>query len=286
IRIVQRQPGGVTGTGIHTVTELVKIAQQSRRHQYLSQRQGKLVLDIDEEAQSFLDQQRLTPDSIPEKDRFIRLRSRDNASSGGSTNKLTASDVHPDNLRLAVATAKALRLDFAGIDLIISDITESWMQQKAAICEVNAQPTLGATDSPHLYQDILHQLVPNAGRIPVHLLVLATDEMPELSALQEIQAQLHCNGLSCKAGVFVNEERFAAAFENSHNAAKSVLLNSDVASALCVYHASEIVRYGFMSNRFDSVQVLGVDQATAEDNAELQGAISLLPPDCAPSYNG
>ena len=73
--------------------------------------------------------------------------------------------------RLAERCARALGLDLAGIDLIIGDIGQSWLQTGALVCEVNAQPQLGAGLTPGIYADVLRQLLPGPSRIPVALFV-------------------------------------------------------------------------------------------------------------------
>jgi cyanophycin synthetase len=64
-----------------------------------------------------------------------------NASAGGSTIGLDVNQVHPDNINLAFNVAKLFNLDIAGIDLIISDISKSWLNTPCVICDVNAHTT-------------------------------------------------------------------------------------------------------------------------------------------------
>jgi cyanophycin synthetase len=101
--------------------------------------------------------------------------------------------VHPDNARLAVRAAAALRLDLAGIDLIIPDIARSWREGGAAICEVNAQPQLGGTTSAHVYPQILAAMVPGSGRIPCAILA-GSGESSTLA--QEVAAMLEARGIA------------------------------------------------------------------------------------------
>lgn len=50
--------------------------------------------------------------------------------------------IHPDNRAMAVAAVAAFDLDIAGIDLRMPDISRSWREVGAGICEVNPQPNL------------------------------------------------------------------------------------------------------------------------------------------------
>jgi hypothetical protein len=71
---------------------------------------------------------------------------------------------HPDNLELALKATAALRLDVAGVDLLLPDIARSYQETGGVICEVNAKPQFS---SGLAHRDILQQLLPHQGRIPV-----------------------------------------------------------------------------------------------------------------------
>ena len=202
---VERVPAGVSGDGSRTIAELVDAANADPRrgsgdHAALK----RLVLD--EEARALLAQAGLAEESVPEAGRFVRLRRAANVASGGMP-VAVFDQVHPDNARLAVRAAEALRLDLAGVDLIIPDIARSWREGGAAICEVNAQPQLGGTTSAHVYPQILAAMVPGTGRIPCAILA----GFPADAALaQEVAARLSAHGLAAgwhdQAGVRLGDE--------------------------------------------------------------------------------
>ncbi len=162
---VERVPGGVTGDGRHSIRQLLEQLNNeptrgSGRHSALKR------IAFDDEAQALLREARLQWESVPEAGRFVPLRRIANVTTGGRPVAVLP-DVHPDNAALAVRAATALRLDIAGVDLLIPDIAVSWQTCGATICEVNAQPQLGATTGPHLYQQLLEHWFPDGGRIPV-----------------------------------------------------------------------------------------------------------------------
>lgn len=164
ISAIERVPASVVGDGKHTVAELLNILNSDPRrgegpHAVLK----KVVLD--DEAQRLLIASSLTHTSVPKLGKFVLLRSRANVSSGGVP-VAVLDRVHPDNRRLAIRAAKAIGLDFAGIDFITPDIGCSWMENGGAICEINAQPQLGSITSPHIYSEILKRILPDGGRIP------------------------------------------------------------------------------------------------------------------------
>lgn len=108
-------------------------------------------------------------DDVPEQGRFVPLRSAANISLGG-TPLSCLSVAHPDNLELAIRAARLMRLDLAGIDLIIPDIARSWRETGGAICEVNAQPQFTVAE-PGSSFNIISGLFEGDGRIPTILVL-------------------------------------------------------------------------------------------------------------------
>ncbi len=161
---VERQPAGVTGDGKSTVQELVDMANTNPNRGSGPHSPLKL-LNIDDEALGILSRQGVSGSSVLPAGQFIRLRRASNVSSGGMPIAVFDS-MHPDNSRLAVRAARALKLDLAGVDVIIPDLSVSWKKSGAAICEVNGQPELGGTTAHHLYPQILNGILNGDGHIP------------------------------------------------------------------------------------------------------------------------
>jgi cyanophycin synthetase len=165
---LERIPGGVTGDGRRTVRQLVD--QFNADIPRAKGGWGAVTrLNFDEEAVEMLAERGLDADFVPAEGERVRLRGAANVSRGG-TPVGVFDKVHPDNKRLAERAAQALRLDIAGVDLIIPDIGRSWKETGAGVCEVNAQPTLGVRFG-HLYEEILQGLLRGDGRIPIALIV-------------------------------------------------------------------------------------------------------------------
>lgn len=166
---VERIPAGVTGDGTSTVMELIEQENQTTERRS-GPRQTLKPLVVNAEAKQCLQKQQIALNSVPAAGQFVRLSSIANIATGGRPQAVTA-EVHPDNVELAVRAARALRLDLAGIDVLIPDIRTSWRDSGAAICEVNAQPDLGATTAVHLYQKVLRARLKGNGRIPITVVV-------------------------------------------------------------------------------------------------------------------
>lgn len=169
ISAIERLPGGVVGDGHHDVEELLAQLNADPRRGTTPHSPLKLV-PLDDEALELLKRAGFLPTSIPAKDQFVRLRQAGNVASGGMPVGILEK-VHPDNLQLGLRAARALRLDFAGIDLLMPDIGRSWRETGANICEVNAQPNLGTIVNAHLYEPLLRKIVPGNGRVPTVVVV-------------------------------------------------------------------------------------------------------------------
>jgi cyanophycin synthetase len=165
--------------------------------------------------------------------------------------------VHPDNARLAVRAAAALRLDLAGIDLIMPDIARSWREGGASICEVNAQPQLGGTTSAHVYPQILAAMVPGSGRIPCAILA-GFGENGTLA--QEVAAMLGARGMATgchdHAGVHLAGEWLHEGQCGLMEAGQMLVGNRGCAAMVLSLPAADTLAAGLPVSRYD-VLVLG-----------------------------
>ncbi len=133
---VRRVPAGVVGDGVRTVSELIEAANTEPRRGTVI---GRLFLEGP--ALRYLSEQGYSPGSVPAAGARAWLRRTAYSETGGHHEDVT-DVVHPDNRALAQRVARLVRLDIAGIDLLSTDITRSWREVGAAVCEVNAQPSL------------------------------------------------------------------------------------------------------------------------------------------------
>jgi D-alanine-D-alanine ligase-like ATP-grasp enzyme len=132
VGVVKRLPAIVTGNGNSTVKQLIDEANIKRKSIML------MPIPIDEETIKHLQHKEMTLDTILAAEVSTTVRSNTNLTTGGTT--VECSEImHPYYADLAVKTIKALDLEFAGIDLITSDITRP---VECAINEVNYNPGL------------------------------------------------------------------------------------------------------------------------------------------------
>lgn len=246
---VRRVPGGVTGDGTHTIRELLDRLNANPARGPVGSKALLKHIDMDQEASLLLQDQHLSLDSVPEQDRFVRLRQAANVASGG-TPQPVLDEAHPDNLDLASRAARVLRLDLAGVDLLIPDIRRSWTEGGAAICEVNAQPQL----SPHLPEYLLSRLVAGQGRIPV-VAVLGHGANPDYA--QKLADALH--GMSGHAGLAtahaarVGGRVVCSDAADVFSSTESLLLDPDVHALVISIEDMSLNRTGLPVDRFDAL---------------------------------
>ncbi|MFY8202456.1 MAG: hypothetical protein ACOVLE_17410, partial [Pirellula staleyi] len=129
----------VLGDGISTIEELVaEVNRDPRRGEAYTDPLGVVLLS--EPAIIELNKQGLNLQSIPDAGRVVVVRR-----TGDLTTDCTES-VHPDTAAQAVLAARVVGLDIAGLDILATDISLPLSDQRGAVVEVNAGPSL----SPHV----------------------------------------------------------------------------------------------------------------------------------------
>lgn len=137
IGAICRMPARVTGDGTSTIAELIDRENVDRDGEL--KRQGLLKdIEIDDNLVQTLSNDSLTLASVPASGQVVNLRSNANISTGGTFHDVL-DRMHPDNLRMAVDIARAMRLDTAGVDFMTRDAALSW-REEGAVIEVNATP--------------------------------------------------------------------------------------------------------------------------------------------------
>ncbi|OYD95399.1 cyanophycin synthetase [Nostoc sp. 'Peltigera membranacea cyanobiont' 210A] len=214
VAATERRPASVVGDGYLTLAELIR--QENRKPARLDTPTSPMSkIQIDEAMELYLDEQRLSLDSVIEKGRTVYLRKVANLSAGGMSIDATPT-VHDDNIILAQDIAQHFQLTCLGIDVITKSLAESWKSSNFAILEINAAP------------GVLMHLKPSVGEsvdVPSHILETffesGTDaRIPIITfnkiSVEELQATIdhillqHPNwtiGAVCHDGVFVNRSK-------------------------------------------------------------------------------
>jgi cyanophycin synthetase len=274
--VVERFPGGVTGDGLNTVAQLlVAVNGQPLRGKPGSKALLKHI-PLDGEALSLLQEQGLDPQSVVSEGVFVRLRRAANVARGG-TPVPVLDPVHPDNLALVVRATRVLRLDLAGVDLLIPDIRRSWLESGAAICEVNAQPQLWSTQPAYL----LGRLVQGQGRIPVVVVLGLSGDGAFIDGLrQTLSSQGWRVGMASPIGASIDGHRVRVEANNVFAAAQALICDPSVDLLLLCLADDGLLRTGLPVDRFDVLVLAGAAQtdAMAPSWPRWRGfALALLP---------
>ncbi|MBN3924326.1 acetate--CoA ligase family protein [Nostoc sp. NMS4] len=214
VAATERRPASVVGDGYLTLAELIR--QENRKPARLDTPTSPMSkIQIDEAMELYLDEQRLSLDSVIEKGRTVYLRKVANLSAGGMSIDATPT-VHADNIILAQDIAQHFQLTCLGIDVITKSLAESWKSSNFAILEINAAP------------GVLMHLKPSVGEsvdVPSHILETffesGTDaRIPIITfnkiSVEELEATIDhillqnpnlTIGAVCRDAVFVNRSK-------------------------------------------------------------------------------
>ncbi len=273
VKAVRRVPGGVTGDGLHSVATLIDLANAEPSRARRNAQRGQVLLALDDEALGMLAERGVPAGQagahVPAAGEYVSLRRRANISAGGEP-QLVTHLVHPDNQRLAERAAQTLRLDFAGVDLIIEDISQSWLHIGGGICEVNAQPQIGQTTTPALFAELLGELMQGDGRIPV---VAILSEQPDIAPgsvarqLQGLFAQRGCMALiASPAGVHAHGEVQLCRPATPFVSAIAALNALDAQAVIMLARPQDLARSGLP---FDRCHALVLDAASTAEASSL-----------------
>jgi len=152
-----RMPAEVTGTGRHTIRELIDA--QSRRRAAATGGESRIPVDavtettVREAGYSF-------DDILPEGER-LRVRRTANLHQGGTIHDVTAT-VHPELRSVAVAAATAIGIPVTGIDLLVPDVT----RPEYAFIEANERPGLANHEPQPTAKAFVDFLFPGQPALP------------------------------------------------------------------------------------------------------------------------
>lgn len=275
IKAMERIPGGVTGDGRSDIRQLLHAAASDPVAVHRKNLFGKTLLSLDDEASGLLREAGMTADSVPAAGAFVPLRRRANVSSGGTTRPVMDS-IHPDNLRLAERAAAVMRLDVAGIDLLLPDASRSWLDTGGAICEVNAQPQMGETFSPGLFDNFVAELLGGDGRIPICLVL--TDHANADPAIVRRYAEAFASGQpgAVAAGrtvAMLDGRRLPTAAASFTQAANAALHSPEAERAILLADPVDLLANGLPGARID---VLVLDFSGDGDIAGKAGMLAAL----------
>lgn len=262
ITVTRKLPATIIGDGTNTVKYLIDHYEtEARRIKRPEDGEPFVVIatngarhDIDDEVLGMLEQQGVDIDTVLDLGQAIQLRRRNNASAGGQTRAIDRTTIHPDNTAVCLRAARLVGLDIAGVDFITTDITRSWLETGALICEVNAIPQIGYN---HGIEPVMLDLFRSGSRIPVHLAIV--DKPLPIGMAQELAAVYGANGLSTDQGLWLNGLQITSSWSDSYSAARSLIFNPEVTSAVCVMTKADVVEHGLPLDQWDNILIENPD---------------------------
>src|SRR5699024_7700379 len=130
-----RRPASVLGDGKHTISQLIKKKNNTRK---LNPHLPSRLIRVDREVIDLLNRSGYTLKSVPAKDTRVFLRTKSNLSAGGDSID-TTEDLTPELKQIAINAGKAIPgLAHYGVDMIV-DLERN----TGTILEVNTRPGLG-----------------------------------------------------------------------------------------------------------------------------------------------
>ena len=251
VAAARREPASVLGDGVHSVAQLVELANADpRRGEHHATVLSKIKLDAIAEA--VLADQGFTPHATPPAGCVVLIRRNANLSTGGTAIDVTER-VHPAVAAAAVDAAKIVGLDVAGIDVVAQDISRPLSEQGGVIVEVNAAPGLRMHLEPSVGisrpagKAIVDALFPAGenGRIPIVAVTGVNGKTTTARFITHIlRGTGKCVGMTCTDGIFVNDRRIDSGDCSGPQSARNVLINPSVDLAVLETARGGILREG------------------------------------------
>jgi cyanophycin synthetase len=253
IHVVWRIPGSVIGDGSNTIKHLLAEANADPRRHPTAGRWTPIALD--QEALDLLQEHGLTEDSIPPAGQRVLLRRTSNIKTGGTPIDIPLAEIHPDNIVLCERVSNLFRLDITGVDLLITDIRNSWRESVVGICEVNCQPRMPL----HLPTAVIRRLFTKQGRIPV-VLVLDDQHCPWLHQVETtLQKTIFYAGIATHDLATVKGAPVSATVTDCAQAASILLTDPLLDCAVFQISALHMLRNGAPVDRYDLIILSGSD---------------------------
>lgn len=146
VAISHRVPANVVGDGQSNIGQLIDQKNADPKNYKFFY---KYAIRKGKEEKDFLAQQKLTFNSVPQKNQEVFLRKNSNVSTGGDSLDFTG-QLHDTYEAIAVKAAKAAGATFCGVDMIIKDINKPASKDNYSIIEINFNPSL------HIHQYTLN----------------------------------------------------------------------------------------------------------------------------------
>ena len=251
VAAAQRVPAHVWGDDVHTIRELIEIANHDpRRGDHHEKPMTKI--SADPLVRAILKRHGRTLDDVPRNGEMVLLRESANLSTGGMAKDVTEF-VHPTVQRMCERAARVIGLDVCGVDLVIGDISQP-LTGSGGIVEVNASPGIRMHHFPSEGQPrdvggaIVDMLVPAAGssgRIPLIAITGTNGKTTVTRLARHILAHTgRTVGMTTTDGIWIGDEEAARGDMTGPWSANVVLSDPSVEVAVLETARGGIIRSG------------------------------------------
>jgi cyanophycin synthetase len=270
----------VTGDGKSTIQQLIDSQINSDPRRGTTEEHPLNTIRIDTAARMELARQGFKDGAdVPPADKTVVIQR-----SGNHAFDVT-DEVHPEVARAACLAAKIVGLDIAGIDLVAEDIARPLEEQRGAIVEVNAGPSLlmhlkPAVGKPRpVGEAIVGHLFPGEGqgRIPV----IGITGSRDTAAVAQIVARLlqldgKRTGLAGSAGLFLDHRQVQAGDCARWEPGQRLLMNRAVDAAVIENPLATMAGEGLAYDRCQVGVVTASDMAALMPEHGIENADQLF----------
>jgi cyanophycin synthetase len=258
-------PASVTGDGVHTVRELVDIANSDPRRG-IGHEKVLTRIRVDDAAVSLVRAQGYEMDEVLPDGGWVKLALTGNMSTGGTSIDRTV-EAHPDNVEIAETAARIVGLDVAGIDFICPDIATPVRETGGAIVEVNAAPGFRMHTHPtegepqYVARPVIDSLFPagSSARIPIVAVTGTNGKTTTVRMISHILKLMGRRvGMTSTDGIVVDGRLIKKGDMSGPRSAQMVLQNPTVDTAVFEVARGGILREGLGYDRNDIAVVTNV----------------------------
>jgi cyanophycin synthetase len=267
-------PAKIVGDGQKTVADLIEeqVNSDPRRGDADDCPLDKIRLDSI--TRLILEEQGYNPESIPAAGKTVVIRRHGN-------HAIDVTDqVHPEVAARAVAAARVVGLDIAGIDMVIEDVGKPLEVQGGAVIEVNARPGLQMHVAPSMGtprpvgEAIVAHLFPGeaTGRVPV-VAITGPDSRVDVARLVAtiFERAGQRVGLAAHDGLFVGGRLVQRGDCSGARGAEDVLANTTVQAAVLETSPTTIRRDGLGFESCDVAVVTGLAEDILPQVVDIAG---------------
>ncbi|MCL6598738.1 MAG: cyanophycin synthetase [Alicyclobacillus macrosporangiidus] len=252
----ERIPARVFGDGLHTVQELIELAN-AHPLRGMGHEKPLTRIQVDAVVMSTLRRQHLSLSSVPAPGQEVLLRASANLSTGGEAIDVTG-DVHESYVRLAERIARIIGLDVCGIDMVVARPEAPCDRNGCTVIEVNAAPGIRMHEHPSygspraVGERIVESLFPNGadGRIPIVSITGTNGKTTTTRLIAHVLAATgRTVGMTTTSGVWIGGERVLEGDTTGPDSARVVLSDPAVEVAVLETARGGIVRGGLAYDR-------------------------------------